>query len=92
MVGELAKFKGKEITAQQCEEFKIHLTLNWETKPAADKVVNAKNLTMYHIQDGINTYLKSLNDPDTCLRIKDSIPIDDSQFQIDQKPLNLLIL
>jgi hypothetical protein len=74
------------------EELRMRLVVDKDTREAAVFINPAKNMTLYIIADGINAYIAHLNDEDSTVRLKDVIVMNDSKFQIEVKPLQLLLL
>jgi hypothetical protein len=49
-------------------------------------------LTLNHIQEAVNTYLGSLLEKDDSVRVKDTLPMDETKFSLEIKPIHLLLL
>lgn len=54
-------------------------------------ITRTSDLTLKHIVEGVNTYIKSLCTEDSVIRLKDLVPIDDHHLMIDHKPILLLL-
>jgi hypothetical protein len=49
-------------------------------------------LSLQNIIDGVNTYIKSLNDEDGLVRVKDTLNVEDAKLIMEAKPIQMLLL
>jgi hypothetical protein len=75
------------------DELRRKMLDDYETKEIAQGIVTGlPKMTLNHIQDSVNNYISTLMDQDDHIRVKDTMPMDETKFTLEIKPIHLLIL